>query len=873
MQTHLALWLTAAAVALGGCESYFDHPAADATTTDDAGYAQFAGVGVGKSCTATTDCRLGLACTSGTCQAVGKTPADGACLLSAECASGLQCGWAGFCVPAGSGDVGTECSSTSSCKSGLFCNLMSLSGVCTAQSSSAGDLGVACTHSVDCMNGLICSPARHVCVPGSLTLNPDLYPGVECNDDGEAAAPFQAVVEMPGDGTYTDFYTLPFPNDLLKKNGHIDVSKHPSPGDGFVGFDAIAGVKTEIGKEMTGFGLSTAIYMRFTRPLDQSTLSTDGASASVRLMDLTTGQQIAPLIATFHADRNKYICRNWLYVHTRWSELLTPGHTYALVVTDGARPDSKLVSGDTTPVLAPYLKMLTADAAPTDATQKPAWDTYLPLRTWLKGPGAGVAPHLLGATQFTTWEPRTWTQQLATAASSALAPTIKDNQWTLCEAGTNSPCADPAFAGPGVDQRQCPAQPSPDYYELHARINLPMYQEGTLPYQGDGSGGNLYLGADGKPAPHDFKPVCMAVTIPKNVPMPANGWPLIVMAHGTGGCMRSMADSFGSQVSAIQAPNGQTVHYATLGIDQPMHFDRRGPGVTTDPGPLFYNFANPKAARGNFYQGAADNYSLFRWAKSFAGTVPGPAKTAMNLKFDWNTFVFFGHSQGSTTGPMFLPYQSDPPLVGTILSGCGGSLPYGLLGKKLPYDASVGLRIGMQEMSLDEEHPALNLLQYYFEASDPLLYAPQIAWQPAQGKGIHVLHSYGRNDGDKDPTKPVHMSFEPGDPHSGDSYTPAWTSRIFAAALHGVAAQDVDPPPSWFDAMLDLGETVTTSFPIANNLNGKTVVTIQALNDAANAFSGQPYNGHFIMFDDKTIQRQGMTFLATLAQGAPAVVK
>ncbi len=853
MRTLLAFWLVALAAGLAGCESYFDHPADDAATTDDAGYTQFSGAGVGKACATTADCRLGLACESGVCKAVGVTPANGTCLLSAECAAGLQCGWAGFCVPAGTGDVGTECSSSSSCMSGLFCNLMSLSGVCTAQSASAGDLGATCAHSSDCMNGLICSSARKICVPGSLTLNPDLYPGVECDEDGDAAAPFQAVVEMPADGTYTDFYTLPFPNDLLKVNGHIDVSKHPAPGVGFVGFDAIAGVKAEIGNEMTGFGLSTAIYMRFTRPLDQTTLSTAGPSASVQLIDLTTGQQIGPLTATFHAARNKYICANWLYVHTAWSQLLTPGHTYALVVTDAARPDPALVSGTTTPTVAPYLQMLTAATAPTDATQKPAWDTYKPLRTWLGGAGASVAPHLLGATQFTTWEPRTWTQQLATAASTALAPTIKDNQWTLCEAGTKSPCADPAFAGPGVDQRQCPAQPSPDYYELHARINLPMYQDGTLPFQGAGSGGNLYLGADGKPTPHDFKAVCMAVTIPKNVPMPANGWPLIVMAHGTGGCMRSMAESFGTQVSAIHAPNGQTVHYATLGIDQPMHFDRRGPGVTTDPGPLFYNFANPVAARGNFYQGAADNYTLFRWAKTFSGT---PDPKVGKVSFDASTFVFFGHSQGSTTGPMFLPYQSDPPLAGTILSGCGGSLPYGLLGKKLPYDASVGLRIGLQEMALDEEHPALNLLQYYFEASDPLLYAPQIAWQPAQGKGIHVLHSYGH----------------------GDNYTPPATSRVFAGALHGEAAQDTVPPASWFDAMLDLGEAVVTAFPIANNLNanGKplTVVTVQALNDPADAIvPGTAYDGHFIMFDDKVIQNQGMQFLATLAQGAPIIVK
>lgn len=866
------LWL------LCGCESYFNHPADDAGASDADVYAQFSGAGLNATCSKAEDCRLGLACVSGKCTTVGKTPENGACLLSAECSGGLQCGWAGFCVKAGEGDAGAECSSTSNCKAGLYCNLLGLSGICTAQSPTAADLGATCAHSSDCLNGLLCSPTRKVCVPGSLTLNPDLFPGVECEEDIENALPFQAIMELPGDSTLVDFYKLPFPNDLLIKNGHVDVSKHPTPGLGFVGFDAIAGVKDAIGTEMTGFGLTTAMYLRFSRPLDQTSLTTEGPSATVKLLDLTTNTQISGVQATFHGPRNKYICRNWLYLHTRWSDLLTPGHTYAVVVTDGVKGDPKLVTGATTPVLNPYLKMLTTDTEPTDVTQKPAWTVYKPLRTWLKGPGASTAPHLFAATQFTTWEPRTWTQQMAAAANGALAPTIKDNNWVLCDGKTKSPCADPTWTSktPGDrDPRDCPAQPSPNFREYHARIILPVWQDGTPPYQPptQGSGGGLHLGADGKPTPADFKPVCMALTVP-NSGMPANGWPLVVMAHGTGGNMRSMAASFGDALSKL--PN-TGAGLATIGIDQPMHFDRRGvladgKPVTTDPGPLFYNFANPKAARGNFYQGAADNYSLYRWAKTFTGTLPGNVA----VKFDAGKFLYFGHSQGSTTGPMFLPYQTDPPLQAAILSGCGGSLPYGLLGKKKPYDASVGLRIGMQEMALDEQHPALNLLQFYFEASDPLLYAPITAAAPVPpSTGMHVLQTYGRSDG----TSADHIAAKAGETHGGDSYTPAWTSRIEAAALRGVAAGfDPKGEPSWFDAMADLGEVVATSFPIQANVNGKlTVVTLQALNDPANSVDNVPqalYDGHFVLFHDKTLQRQAVEFVnSLLATGVPHVIQ
>lgn len=92
--------------------------------------------------------------------------------------------------------------------------------------------------------------------------------------------------------------------------------------------------------------------------------------------------------------------------------------------------------------------------------------------------------------------------------------------------------------------------------------------------------------------------------------------------------------------------------------------------------PCFTIFPTHAAARGNFYQGAADNFSLFRWAAGFSGTLPGINGT---VKFDKANLMYFGHSQGGTTGPIFAPYQ--PGLKGAIFSGCGGSLVFGLLGK------------------------------------------------------------------------------------------------------------------------------------------------------------------------------------------------
>ncbi len=879
-------WPRLAACALlawtASCESTFTHEVADAGGKPDAN-AEYFGAGVAGKCATDGDCRLGLHCKSATCQAIATTAVNGACLLSAECVTGAHCGWSGFCTPQPSGtgtagkgcaksvdcagglfcaalppsqcasgstcgtckvpsqadvpQAGEECTSASACPPTMVCELIGLSGVCKP-AVGKGDLGVKCSKTEECLSGLSCSAARKQCVAGSLLLKPDLYPGVECNEDSEAAEPFQAVVKLPRAGTVTEFYALPFPNDIRRKNGHVDMAAHPHPGLGLVGFDSVQAVMDALAGEMTGWGLTSGLYMRFTRALDPASLTT-GATGNVRLINLTAGTEV-PLNAHFTPGRNKYLCGNWLYAHTPWSRLLEPGATYAFFVTDGVKL-AKDQKGTANPVQPADMTLLLSDASPKEEAVLPAWKSYLPLRNWLKA--AALSPKkLAGAAVFTTWEPRTWTQQLAEASGKALAP-VFDGSPVACAAGVKSPCATPNWQQSSAgkaglpDPRDCPVPAPTTYTEIHARLKLPYFQTGERPYLH--AGGALKLDAQGKPTLVDYESVCVALTVPKT-PMPAGGWPLLVFAHGTGGSFRSVADG----VAAGVAQSG----YATLGIDQPMHGNRRGVGVDTDPGPLFYNFANPQAARGNFYQGAADNFALFRWAKGFAGTLPGVG----NVKYDANNLVYMGHSQGGTTGPMFLPYQ--PGLKGAVLSGCGGSLVYGLLGKKKPYDASVGLRIALQDAQIDEYHPVLNLLQFYFEASDPLLYAPLLAVKPVAGvTPLNFLHTYGMND----------------------SFTPVATSRIFAAAT-GATLGKPAPVPAWFDAITDLG-MVGKDLPLSLNLQspGKTVtaVTIEANNDAANTSHKKAYDGHFVAFNDLDTVRRVAQFLVTLVKGPPIVVK
>lgn len=932
--------MAAMALLLLGCEPYFDRAEKDAGKTDTAASvaSNYAGTGIGSTCANSSTCRAGLTCQAGKCAASHTTAVDGKCLLSAECGAGLHCSWAGFCTAQPAGNLastkpctksaecakglwckpvaaslcgpgndtcgqcvaadaanppneGETCTASSECPPNTFCDLSTVTGGCKKATGTV-DLGGKCKTTGECQPGLMCSAARGECVPGSVLLNPDVYGGVECADQAEASLPFGAIVTVPRKPGTSDFYALPFPNDAYKKAGQLDLSGHPRPGAGLIGFDLVGRMLEAIAADMPGYGLSTAAYLRFTHAVDTATLkmvpAVPAAVATVRLVNLKTGVDV-PMGAKdvqFHQQRNKYICHNWLYMHARWSELLDPDVPYAALVTDGIRQacgngkceaiqdesnancpaDCQVGEKDT---LAPTalkppqpgadLPALLADTKPSDTALEAAWTSYAPLRTWLKG-NPGVKP--VSAAVFTTTDTRKVAQQLVDAVAAANKPAFpSDGKPVLCTKTAKSPCADPNWASnplakTGRDPRECPenAEALP-YHEIHAKLTLPVFQDGTRPYLTYSKPtdkvrqGALHT-AGGKPAIVDYENVCVALTIPKFRAKPAAGWPLLMFAHGTGGSFRSGATGMAAAVSPLAAEPTKAA-YATLGIDQPMHANRRGKDsagkeLTLDPGPLFYNFANPAAARGNFWQGAADNYALLRWVKAYLGEdiATGPAQ---KVTFDPANLVFMGHSQGSTSGPISLPYMQG--LKAAVLSGCGASLPYGLMGKKKPYDAAIGITLGLQDLGTDAQHPVLNLLQNYFEVADPLIYAPLLQFKPVTAP-IHVLHTYG----------------------IGDSYTPETTSRIFAAAARTTLGLPATLPP-WLDKMDDLG-VPSAQLPIKPAAAGKVIaVTLEAKNDAANSKTGKDYDGHFVAFNDKTLANAVLLFLDSLAKGAPTVPK
>jgi hypothetical protein len=738
-----------AALACGcdGCPFFDDSPGTPGTG------------GIGEPCGDDDDCRPGLECGGAdTCASPGNTMEGGGCQLTVDCAEGLYCDPSRRCAIAGAGTDGADCESTAECVRELVCTLEGFSGRCRA--AGMGDLGDPCSTERECLAGLTCSSLSGAAVCSSLSppgdggvpLPPSLpsWAGEECEiDDGTPRAYF----EVPRfDGGDRDFYRLPYPNDVRMRDGHVDLRNHPSPAT-VLPIDVIDRYLRASEEDLTGFGVNSTVFFRFSKPYVHRAI--DGRVAFVNIDPESTAYQFDSSLTylTTSGPVSRYICDDWLAVRTRTGSPLLPNTTYAIVLLDGiASTDGAEFERD-----ADFDAML-GESAPADPVLAAAWSAYAPLRAWLADPETRVAAaRVLNAAVFTTADPEARIAPLRAAIRERPIASVRD--LTLCGAGVTSPCDD------GTPDRVCGPE-NADYHEIHGRIGLPIFQAGTAPYENPGDGGGFAYDDGGRPLIARTEDVCFALTVPKSA-TPETGFPLVVYGHGTGG---SFTAAIANGIAADVA-NGSTgeleVHAATLTIDLPQHGARRGES-TRGSDVLFYNFANPRAARDNVLQGSADLLSLVHFATLYTLDA-ADSPTADRIAFDEERIVWFTHSQGSSHSSIVFPWE--PGVSAVVLSGQGGDLTQSLLHKREPIDIAAAIPFalldadGAGRLSAGEFHPVLAIFQAFFDSVDSVNYArrafaPPASVIPGGPVGNHVFMTYGL----------------------GDSYSPEETMRAFSQA-------------------------------------------------------------------------------------------
>jgi pimeloyl-ACP methyl ester carboxylesterase len=537
--------------------------------------------------------------------------------------------------------------------------------------------------------------------------------------------------------------------------------------------------------------------------------------------------------------KGKYICQNWMSLKPSDGYPLRHATTYAVIVTDGVHSDA----GAALTRDSDFHTMMGA-TEPSDPTLAAAWQQYQPLRDYLADTDVVDPSHansVMGAAVFTTMDPD--------ALMENFRGKITDCTGADC---SNLPSPDPV--GMTLESE------TDDYYQISGTVGVPVFQAGTPPYLT--AGGEVEFDGSDVPVIQRSENVDFTLTIPKGTP-PASGWPVVIFAHGTGGSSDSfvssgVADALSSvEVTIDTTP--ETVQFAVLGIDGVQHGSRRG-GSDLEPDVLYFNFLNPAAAKYNAVQGAADNFQLIRMIESLNTTPVTVTDVPDDVALDPGQVYYFGHSQGSLTGPLFLAY--DPTVRAVILSGAGGNLIKSLLTKTQPIDIAGATKLVLSDTNVNDMHPMLNLLQLYFDPVDVLNYgrdlthsAPQIGEttddppEPIYAGPKHVFMSFGRNDSYS--TEATMVSF-------ARPMAPQQVNDLGISCNCKAECDTRDAEGLYDNICLITGLGDTTTPVRANAWSHDTWFT-----NVLKMYKADGYDGHFVMFDHPDAPTDYSLFLAS----------
>ncbi|MBN2361149.1 MAG: hypothetical protein JXR83_16965 [Deltaproteobacteria bacterium] len=527
-------------------------------------------------------------------------------------------------------------------------------------------------------------------------------------------------------GGHRDFLDLPWPCDVDRRDdGTLDLRAFPNPTGSSTLEDYLALAETVVGYSTNG-----VVYLGIGVALDPATLPADSWASlendsAIQFVDVDAdspdrGQRLPLWFKQYQADL--FVPDGGLAVLPVVGFTLLPSTTYAVVVTRRAH------ASDGQELAAPAdLQAVLAAEVPGDAALARAHALFAPLRDQWESEGRDLTEIAL-ATVFTTQDPMRRLLKggdAVRARNSAVIERIEE----------------PA------DYRAYD-----NFYVFEGELTLDQFQQGEPPFSTAGSG-DVALDEDGVPIAVRRETMPFALTVPRGQ-VPDRGWPLALVAHGTGGYWRGFIGNRTGDEANFLAQAG----YAALGISQPLHRDRAGYRAGQEELAAF-NFINPIAGRGSWIQSALETVMLARYFRD--GRLP-LGSNHRRIPIDHSRIAFFGHSQGGLSGTLALAVDRD--IDAAVLSGAGGGLALSLVEKTEPQVPVEAIRTMLslpEDHVIDVFHPVLTLVQTFAEEADTLNYAPLL---------------YRRGSDRMPPTLLMTSGFY-------DSYVPVATQAPLAAAF------------------------------------------------------------------------------------------
>lgn len=595
------------------------------------------------------------------------------------------------------------------------------------------------------------------CGPSTDEPVPDAIDGVHVRMDLEAA-------RAGGDG----FYAFPYPSDLrMTDRGTPPLTALPGVAD----VPLLLAV-AETAEDLVGFPRMSVAWFAFDggvrEAAGEDVVLAQGVADGVFLVDIDadspTRGALVPVVAR-SLGTDGYLPDPVLALAPVPGFVLRPDTTYAYVVLR-AWGDA---DGEPLGAPASVLRPLRGDT-PDGPDGAALVDAAAPLAAVL--PDLGVAVEDVAAwTSFTTGDAVQRMAELSDRVRDAFSPQIAD-------------------LAPFSRRRD-----TPGYCELHGTLTLPEFQTGTPPYN---TGGRFVLDASGAPVPQRDVTIPVVVTVP-DAPMPAEGFPLAMYFHGSGGesdqlVARGPRDRAGDTAVGlgpawILAQAG----FAGAGSAHPVN-PERVPGASAI---AYLNFLNLSAFRDTFRQGVIEQRLYLdalldlRIDPELVAeacpdlTVPAGASAVF---FDPDTVVAMGQSMGGMYTNMVGAVE--PRIRAVVPTGAGGHWTRFILLTSLLGEGAIEPLLGpllRLEPPLSWMHPALHIAQTAWEPAEPVAYTPRLAQRPLDGHPVRPIYQpIGLGDSYFPPPVLDAITLAYGNAQAGEIVWPELQDRLALADLDGL---------------------------------------------------------------------------------------
>jgi hypothetical protein len=535
-----------------------------------------------------------------------------------------------------------------------------------------------------------------------------------------------AWLELDAGSSAGNFYRAPFPSLARMRDDAVDVTHLPNPlGVGFVNEsrDIVSRMKGASPYAVVTFGFDGPLPVRPTLPLH-----TTKVESPIQLIRLGPDDRSHrwPIDIDMTRKADSVRPAHLLQLMPVTGMPLRAGRYAAIVMRDV--DGDGVVDAERSAPMEMALQLRAAD----DTPQMQAWVRALAPLVEASAELQVDLESLAAATVFDvgdeTEQVRTWLQDVRTQAV------------TDVEFDVGAPAPAPAYE---------------HHQEMRGHLRQPLHQPGEPPYLVAGDDG-VMVWKDGRPTPTGHADAPFVLTFPKGK-MPAEGFPLMLYIHGTGGSPTQATDrGFKPRPGIANVPGvglsstAGALGVATACIAGPYSPDRIGWRALDGYGA--YAFFHPRAMRDNFAQMLLEQTRFLAWLEQVsvdAARVPGVDASASpdgKVRFDKRKIIVAGHSLGSFLTGMMAGIHSG--FAGAVLSGAGGTWIEFAFGPKDPVDLQ-GL---LETISLpptedyDRFHPFIMLFQHAVAAADNTLYTSRILRVDSARTPPHVLVMEGEPD-------------------------------------------------------------------------------------------------------------------------------